>query len=161
MTLQELEKINLDVKNLADKACKNYYFGRFIPNNRAIFVGEMPTINSNWDPRDNFNLPQDQKFLELLNKYGFGGCYITDIVKTVSEPRRPTPEEIETFLPILKLEIQIINPKIIIALGEQTQQTLADNGIKAEKIWLPVYPRRYNRWIEYENQVKQLAVLTG
>jgi uracil-DNA glycosylase len=163
MKLKELQIINDKVRSLAEKEQKHFYYGRFIPFTRFIFVGEMPTDPKEWNPYDNFNLSiSDKKFFDLLSKYGFGGSYITDIVKKTEDPRRPTEQELSEWLPILTEEISRINPDVTVAISKDTFETLNKNkdilGISnLECIWHPSYVQRYNKWTEYENQIKLLS----
>jgi uracil-DNA glycosylase len=92
----------------------------------------------------------------LLNKLGLDGSFITDIVKTCAKARRPTQEEIEHFKPILLEEIEILNPKLILALGQSASEVLTDLGINHTPIWHPAYVERFNRWAEYEDQLEQI-----
>lgn len=163
MKLKELQKINNQVEVLAKKENKHFYFGRFIPNTKFVFVGEMPTDPKDWSPYDNFNLSaSDKKFFDLLNKYGFGGSYITDIVKKTEDPRRPNEQELSEWLPLLTEEIRCINPDVAIAISKDTFETLNKNKdilgvVNLECIWHPSYVQRYNKWAEYENQIKLLS----
>jgi uracil-DNA glycosylase family 4 len=163
MKLKELQTINEKVKILAEKEQKHFYYGRFIPLTKFVFVGEMPTDPEDWNPYDNFNLStSDKKFLDLLNSYGFGGCYITDIVKKTEKPRRPTEEELLIWRPLLAEELKYINPEVVVAISKDTYNTLDKNkeylGIKhLECVWHPSYVQRYNKWVEYENQLSGLS----
>jgi uracil-DNA glycosylase len=164
MTNQGLAKINTQIKQLAHPA--KYYTGRFIPKigespfNGIMIIAEMPTApkrESDWDPQNNFFLTKtDLKFNLLLNKLGLDGSFITDIVKTCAKARRPTQEEIEHFKPILLEEIEILNPKLILALGQSASEVLTDLGINHTPIWHPAYVERFNRWAEYEDQLEQI-----
>ncbi len=162
MTNQGLEKINTQVRELAQSA--KYYTGRFIPkisedfSSKVMIIGEMPTApkqEREWDPSDNFFLSKtDLKFNKLLNKLGLSGSYITDIVKTCAKARRPTVEEIEKFKAILLDEIEIIKPEIILSLSKNASNILDEMGIKNTCIWHPSYVERFNRWTEYEEQLR-------
>lgn len=161
MKLKELDHINEKVVEIASKTKTGYYFGRFVPNTKVIFVAEMPTIPKNkdlWDPTDNFNLSHtDKKFIELLRKHGFGGCYITDLVKTSTRVRRPTEKEKETFLPILLEELRVLQPKYIIALGTSAFSILKKwlpGDSRIIRIWHPAHQRSQKL---YETQIRNLA----
>ena len=161
--LANLQKINVKVIELAQSA--KYYTGRFIPkisenfSSKVMIIGEMPTVpkqESEWDPSDNFFLSKtDLKFNKLLNKLGLSGSYITDIVKTGDKARRPTVEEIEKFKAILLDEIEIIKPEIILSLSKNASNILNEMRVKNTCIWHPAYVERFNRWAEYENQLKK------
>ena len=160
--LQELEKINKEVERLAMEENRKYYFGRFFPATKVMFVAERPTVPRNkdgWSPKDNFYVSKsDFRFVELLNKYGFGGSYITDVVKSTDISARPSKADVEKYMPILRKELQLLQPKFIVALGDSAFISLTENidGYQIKKIWHPAYVQRYNRWTEYEKQIKSL-----
>jgi len=164
MKLKELQLVNEKVKTLAEKEGKPFYYGRFIPNTKFMFVGEMPSCpdEDEWDPADGFNLTNiDDKFLRIMNEVGFGGSYITDIVKKTERPRRPTESELSAWLPLLAEELGYIKPDVVVAINRHTQETLEKNkeklGIKKlEYIWQPSYVQIYNRWDEYKEQLSTL-----
>jgi len=163
MKLKELQRVNEKVKTLAEKENKHFYYGRFVPSTKYVFVGEMPTDPTEWDPIDNFNLSHsDKKFFDLLNKNGFSGSYITDIVKKTEKPRRPTDSELLVWLPLLAEELGYIKPDVVIAISKDTFRTLEKNkgnlGIKnLECIWHPSYVQKYNKWAEYQCQLSSLS----
>ena len=152
---KELKKINGDIKNLAESENKIYYFGRFLPSVNVMFIAEMPTIppkNIGWYPEDNF-----PHLAGLFEKFGLGGSYITDIVKTSTKAGRPTQKEIDKYFPFLEREIELLKPKIIVALGDNAFKILRSKlGTKynIKMIWHPAYVSRYNRWEKYEKQIK-------
>jgi len=165
MTSKILEKINLQVKETANSA--KYYVGRRIPtisikeSFKVMFVAEMPTCprkETEWDSTDNFFLTKsDLKFVKLLNKLDLDGSYITDVVKTCSLARRPTEEEVARFKDILLEEIAIIQPKTIVSLGKSASDVLESIGISNVCAWHPAYVERFDKWTEYEKQLKSLV----
>jgi len=166
MFIRELEKINCEIEKTANKEGRLYMFGNFIPNKKVMFVAEMPATSKikYWHPRSNFTVTKsDEKFLALLNKYGFGGSYITDFVKTVTKVREPTKKEKLEFAPYLLNEIAILKPIIVIAVGLSAHRMLSEIEEKIEVpieiIWHPAYAKRCNKWKEYEKQIKNLSLL--
>jgi hypothetical protein len=169
--LNELERVNKKIVRLAKRENRLYYFGRFFPSTKFIkvmFVAERPTIprpRSLWNPRDNFYLSStDRRFVKILNDYGLGGSYITDIVKSCAEAGSDI-DDINHYI-FLKQEIEIIKPKIIVALGNKAFNKLQEIKeeinltTKLEKIWHPSYPRRIkNGWNKYRNQIKRIKRL--
>ncbi len=90
-----------------------------------MFIGEMPSMNEpkNWDgiSNYNFNVTKRDKFLqEMMVKYAVGGSYLTDIVKARDVARMPTKDEIKKWLPYLLREIDILETRAIVVLGERT-----------------------------------------
>ncbi|MEK7576163.1 MAG: uracil-DNA glycosylase family protein [Patescibacteria group bacterium] len=178
MNYIKLDKINSKVKMLAGK--KQYYFGKLIPNTKVMFIAEMPTqVPQNiWHQSKNFEYFEhsntDEKFIEILQKHGFGGCYLTDIIKTATEARRPTKRECKEFVPLLLNEIEIIKPHLIIALGRSAEKILKNKKIVGDlvdeyeikylrhpsSVWRIKHPRKKltiaQKWNIYELQIKKL-----
>ncbi len=153
------------MKAIAKKEGKQFYFGRFVPHTKYMFIAEMPTPDKDWNPQDNFNISgSDKKFIEMLNANGFGGSYVTDLVKKAENARRPKESELSLWLPILKKEIEILKPEVVVAVGPTSayltlSKYKSDLGIKnLECIWHPSYVQRYNRWDKYVDQLRKLAV---
>ena len=153
---KQLEELNKKIAEFAQG--KNWgeiwLEGIFLPTYyfphqyNVIFVAIQPSTNLLDNPYlrflGNFNIsPTEKKFQDRMMKFGFGGSYVTDIVKLQRlANERPTKKEIEMFLPFLEKELEIINPKIVVALGEETYQILNKNRVKLgieklEKIFHP------------------------
>jgi len=126
-TLQEIRK------ELGDcKRCKLYRTRRTIVfgegNEKAtlMFIGEGPGYDEDVQGR-----PFVGKAGQLLNKIIQSihlqreEVYITNIIKCrPPQNRNPEQDEIETCTPFLMKQIQVIQPKIICALGTFSAQTL-------------------------------------
>lgn len=165
MQLKELQLVNEKVKDFAEKDKKHFYYGRFIPNTKFMLVGEMPTDPrdpKDWDPTDNFNLSYtDRKFFEILNKNGFGGSYITDVVKKTERPRRPTESELLTWLPLLAEELEYIKPDVVIAVGKSAYDILVKtrgslNIKNLELVWHPARLRYPSNVPKFRKQINNL-----
>jgi len=95
---------------------------RHEPRFEFVILGEMPSMN---EPPGvppnvnfNFNVTAGDRFLQqMMVKYGLAGSYITDIVKQRAAPGRPSPIAIKTWLPFLRRELEIIEPRGLIVLG--------------------------------------------
>lgn len=90
----------------------------------VLLLAKMPSMS---EPKEkvqgpyNFNVTADDRFFqEMLVKHGLSGIYATDIVKCRDKPRKPTEEEVESWLPFLKKELSILSPRIIIVIGKGT-----------------------------------------
>ena len=124
--LNKLKQLNKTLNPLQELG------GVFLPNDSPeqfnfMFVAEMPSMNEpkDWDGKSNYNFnvtARDKFFQQMMVKYGVAGSYATDIVKKRDVPRRPTKEEIKTWLPFLLKEVEIIQPKAIIVLGKRTYE---------------------------------------
>lgn len=89
-----------------------------------LLLAEMPSMN---EPNISVNSPynfgvtaRDLFFQEMLVRHGLAGVYVTDIVKRRDVPRRPTEQEIVTWLPFLKKELAILKPDMILVIGKRT-----------------------------------------
>ncbi len=94
-------------------------FGDGDPNSDIVFIGEAPGKSE-----DETGLPfvgAAGKFLnEMLETIGLkrSNVYITNIVKYRPPSNRdPLPEEKKAFLPYLQRQLEIIQPKVVVALG--------------------------------------------
>jgi uracil-DNA glycosylase family 4 len=97
-------------------------FGVGSPNAEIMFVGEAPGKNE--DLQGEPFVGAAGKFLnEMLASIGLArnDVYITNIVKyRPPENRDPTPEEIAEFIPYLRRQIAVMQPKLIVFLGRHS-----------------------------------------
>ena len=97
-------------------------FGAGNPDADIVFIGEAPGKNE--DLKGEPFVGAAGKFLnEMLASIGLrrDDIYITNIVKyRPPNNRDPLPEEKKAFLPILQEQLEIIRPKIIVALGRHS-----------------------------------------
>lgn len=113
------------------KERKQIVFGAGNEKSPLLFVGEGPGADE-----DEQGLPFVGKAGQLLNKiieamgYDRAKFYIANTVKCrPPENRAPTFEEIQQCLPFLKAQIEVIQPKYIIALGLHAATTLTGQNI--------------------------------
>ena len=111
---------------ITDKVCpdlaagaKQLVFADGSPDAEIVFIGEAPGARE-----DEQGIPfvgAAGKFLgEMLESIGMkrSDIYITNIVKYRPPANRdPEPEEIQAFMPYLKRQLEIIQPKLIVFLG--------------------------------------------
>jgi uracil-DNA glycosylase family 4 len=128
---QKLEQIKADIlrQNICPdlaKSAKNLVMGDGNADADIVFIGEAPGKNE-----DEQGLPfvgAAGKFLnEMLGEIGLkrSDIYITNIVKYRPPSNRdPLPDEKTAFLPFLKQQIDIIEPKLIVTLGRHSMETL-------------------------------------
>lgn len=101
-------------------------FGSGNPKTKIMFIGEGPGAEE-----DKTGLPFVGRAGTLLTKIieamslNRDEVYIANIVKCRPPSNRvPTPEEIESCLPFLKAQIEVVRPKMIVALGLTAASTL-------------------------------------
>ncbi len=116
----ELKKLEAEIA--ADKSLPlqtNLVFGEGNPDCEVMFIGEAPGFHEDRLKRP-FVGRAGQLLDEFIRAIGWkrGNVYITNIVKRrPPENRDPSPDEIEAYKPYLTKQVEIINPKIIAAVG--------------------------------------------
>jgi uracil-DNA glycosylase len=137
-------------KILADKVCpelaataKQLVFGDGNPDADLLFIGEAPGKNE--DEQGKPFVGAAGKFLnEMLASIALKreDIYITNIVKyRPPNNRDPETSEKAAFLPYLREQIAIIQPKIIVTLGRHSMESLLP-GLKISQVH--GQPKRYN-----------------
>jgi DNA polymerase len=115
------------------EARKQSVFGVGDVNADWLFVGEGPGAEE--DQRGEPFVGQAGKLLDsMLAAIGLkrgSDVYIANAVKCrPPENRTPTPDETAACLPYLERQIELIQPKLIVALGRPAAQTLLQNEVK-------------------------------
>jgi DNA polymerase len=109
---------------------KNYVFGDGNEQAKIVVIGEAPGADE-----DEQGVPFVGRSGQLLNnilsavKFERRDVYICNIVK--SRPpnnRNPEPDEISACLPYLHRQLEIVRPKMILALGKVAANTLLANN---------------------------------
>jgi len=130
-TLEELEELCLKAEVLrTDLEGTQLVFGVGNPHADLMLIGEAPGAEE-----DKQGEPFVGKAGQLLNKilaaidFKREDVYIANILKhRPPNNRNPKPEERKRSLPFLLRQIDLINPKLILALGKVSAQTLLDNN---------------------------------
>ncbi|WP_187648604.1 uracil-DNA glycosylase [Nitrosophilus labii] len=119
------------------KTRKNVVFGEGNPNAKIMFIGEGPGATE-----DEMGKPFVGRAGQLLTKMIENvldikreDVYIANIVKCRPPNNRvPTEEEAKTCLPYLVKQIELINPKIVVALGSTSYRYLTNDNTPISKI---------------------------
>lgn len=125
--MDTLEQIAEQVRNLTESPLyayrqQNNYFaviGEGDPQATIVIIGEAPGKQEAQSGRP-FVGPAGKVLDELLESIGLKrqDVYITNIVKDrPPENRDPTPEEIKLYQPFLIQQLELIQPRVIVALG--------------------------------------------
>jgi len=96
---------------------------------KIVFIGEAPGRNEDLQKRP-FVGAAGKLLNEMLESIGLQreNVYITNIVKyRPPNNRDPLPEEIEANAPLLKRELEIIQPKLIVILGRHAMNNFFPN----------------------------------
>jgi DNA polymerase len=123
---QEIEKLNQEIKSCRKcplwKLRKNTVPGEGLANAKIMIIGQAPGVEEDETGRP--FVGRAGKFLNKLLKIAGierEKVFITSPLKCLPQPlinRKPKKEEIKACLPWLKKQIEIINPKYFILLGE-------------------------------------------
>ena len=104
-----------------------FVFGMGNEHARVLVVGESP------GPQDiatgePFTGPAGDLLKRILASIGLrhNDCWLTNVVKFVSQGDEITREVIEFFTPYLFREVEAVNPEIIIAIGSTPAKALLD-----------------------------------
>jgi DNA polymerase len=120
--------------NLA-KTATNLVMGEGNPDADIVFIGEAPGKNE--DEQGRPFVGAAGKFLNtMLESIGLQreDVYITNTVKyRPPNNRDPLPEEKAEFLPYLKHQLSVIQPKLIVTLGKHGMETFLP-GMKISQI---------------------------
>lgn len=128
----EAIKRNIIDERVCPELAKNatqLVFGDGDPDSRIVFIGEAPGRQE-----DQTGLPfvgAAGKFLEeMLSQIGLrrNQVYITNIVKyRPPNNRDPLPEEKKAFLPYLQQQLEVIQPRLVVALGRHAASCFLPN----------------------------------
>src|SRR5581483_3743587 len=104
---------------------KNVVFGVGNINAELMFVGEAPGADED-EQGEPFVGKAGQLLTKIIQTMGLqrGDVYIANILKCRPDTpgqtagnRKPTPEEMKTCIPFLHEQIDLIRPKVLVALG--------------------------------------------
>jgi len=118
-------------------------FGDGSPDADVMFIGEGPGKQEDLTGRP--FVGRAGELLTRIIELGMGiprsAVYIANLVKcrpTVDmkmlRDRPPDPEEVETCAPYITRQIQIIQPKVIVALGSPSAKFLLNTGVGITKL---------------------------
>ena len=130
--------LSFDKKNINSKVV----FGSGDPNADLLIVGESPS-----DYEVEYNKPflgNSGKLLDkILNAIGHSRSakvYLTYLIKyKIDGSRYPLNSEINKFIPLLKKQIEIIEPKMIVGLGKVVGRSLINKNLSMDLMRDKVY----------------------
>ncbi len=129
--LEELKKLCLKADILkTDLDNAQLVFGVGNPDADLVLVGEAPGAEED-KQGEPFVGRAGQLLTKILDAINFkrDDVYITNILKhRPPNNRNPKPEERKRSLPFLLRQIDLISPKLILALGKVSAQTLLDKN---------------------------------
>jgi DNA polymerase len=116
---------------------KNVVFGVGDINAQLMFIGEAPGADED-ELGEPFVGKAGQLLTKIIQTMGLsrGSVYIANILKCrpdtpgqASGNRKPTPEEMQTCIPYLHEQIDLIQPRVIVALGATAVEGLLGKTI--------------------------------
>ncbi len=126
-SLSELaEKYKSCQRCALSKTRTNLVFGSGLSHSTLMFIGEGPGADEDAQGEP-FVGRAGRLLTKMVNTIGIdrADVYITNIVKCRPPGNRnPTPAEISCCLPIIKQQIELLNPKLIVTLGNVPTKTL-------------------------------------
>lgn len=135
-----LEEIKIKISNCnrcsLHQNRRNIVFGEGSPEAKLMIIGEAPGFEEDVQGRP-FVGKAGQLLTKILQSIQLKreDVYITNVVKCrPPKNRNPKPEEINNCNQFLKMQIQVISPKIICALGTFSAQTLLKTESKITSI---------------------------
>ena len=130
---------------------KNVVFGVGSPDAQVMFVGEAPGADED-EQGEPFVGKAGQLLTKIIQTMGFSRStvYIANILKCRPDTpgqsagnRKPTPEEMQTCIPYLHEQIDLIQPKVLVALGATAVEGLLGKTIGITKL--------RGQWRSYRN----------
>src|ERR1035438_4669333 len=121
---------------------KNVVFGVGSPDAELMFIGEAPGADED-DQGEPFVGKAGQLLTKIIQAMGLTRetVYIGNILKCrpntpgqAAGNRKPTPEEMKTCIPYLHEQIDLIRPKVIVALGATAVEGLLGKTIGITKL---------------------------
>jgi DNA polymerase len=128
---------------------KTIVFGEGDPAARLMLVGEAPGADEDVQGRP-FVGRAGQLLMQMIKAIDFERqqVYIANVLKCrPPENRPPEPDEIKQCSPFLLKQIEIIRPKVILALGTHAAQLLLSSGSSIGMLRSRVYDMPFGRVI--------------
>ncbi len=115
----------------------NVVFGEGNPNAKLMFVGEAPGENEDLTGRPFVGRAGQllTKMIENVLEIKRSEVFIANIVKCRPPNNRvPTPQEVKECIPYLHKQIELVDPKIIVALGATSYRHLTLDKTPISKV---------------------------
>jgi uracil-DNA glycosylase family 4 len=125
-TVEEInEELLRRAKSLPEFKSRVFIFGEGKKYARVAVVGESPGP-PDIDSGRPFMGPAGQMLERILSSIGLArsDCYLTNVIKAISQGDEITPEWLSFFTPYLHRELAAAQPKVIIAFGNTPTRAL-------------------------------------
>jgi uracil-DNA glycosylase family 4 len=117
-------------------------FGQGDPHAELLFVGEAPGFHEDRQGLP-FVGPSGQLLNRLLAGIGLGreDVYVCNVVKSRPPRNRdPLPDEIAACRPWLDAQIRLVDPKVVVTLGNFAAKTLLETTVGISRLRGQVHP---------------------
>ncbi|MBD3191835.1 MAG: uracil-DNA glycosylase [Candidatus Heimdallarchaeota archaeon] len=136
--------------------------GEGAKNAQAMIVGQNPGKTEEKEGRP--FIGRSGKFLDkIFEKHSLNReeLYITNVVKhKTPNNRKPTKKEIKACMPYLLEEINLVQPEIVVLLGNVAQEIPREEGITYIETYHPAAALRFPKWREkFEEAFKSFKEL--
>jgi DNA polymerase len=161
---------------------KNVVFGVGSPNADLMFIGEAPGRDED-EKGEPFVGKAGQLLTDIIKamKLTRDDVYIANVIKCrPPENRNPEPDELDQCRPFIRRQVELIRPKVIVALGRFGLQSLTGkaysitavrgqwldyNGIKLMPTYHPAYLLRTPAakkevWADMKKVMAELGITT-
>lgn len=122
---------------LLSKSRNHVVFGEGNPHATLMFIGDMPSTSDDSSGKI-FTGRTGELFDNMINKVLHlerKDVYITHLIKCrISQKESLTQEYIDTCYPFLHKEIELIQPKVIVTLGQMAYEYISKTSEKIEKV---------------------------
>jgi len=128
-------KLDIDLSLFTENIKQKVVFGSGDPNADLLIIGEFP---------NDYEIENNKPFLgnsgklldKILKAIGYSrskNVYLTYLIKfKIDGFRYPLNSEINKFIPLLKNQIEIIEPKIIVGLGKMVGKALINKDLSMD-----------------------------
>lgn len=125
-TLDEIKQDMLEKAKLLPALANQFFvFSQGQPNAEIAVVGESPGP-PDADSEKPFQGPTGELLNRILSSIGLNreNTYLTNIVKHISQGDELTPEIIKFFTPFVWRELAVVQPKVVLLLGNTPTRAL-------------------------------------
>lgn len=125
-TVEEInEELLRRAKSLPEFKSRVFIFGEGKKHAKVAVVGESPGP-PDIDSGRPFMGPAGQMLERILSSIGLSrtDCYLTNVIKAISQGDEITPEWLSFFTPYLHRELAAARPKVVIAFGNTPTRAL-------------------------------------
>src|SRR3979411_498828 len=156
-TAPSLEVLRALVENFDGCALKSpatrLVFADGNPQARIMFVGEAPGREEDIEGLP-FVGPSGKLLDRMISAIGLdrGSAYIANVIPWRPPGNRtPTPQETQICLPFIQRQIELVNPDVLVTLGNPSTQTLLSTreGIMKTR----------GRWVDYDTGTRVIRAL--